>query len=165
MKGILKNTPAGWYVWYSVMRDEITSGYDSIPVYQETFDFNGKQPIVPLVEGKKVEFRIEDFWETGGDESIKLAKLIIPKEEPKINLEEMSKEEWDEARNPAYKHFDIDAEYPELDGTNALCNDKIWDDIYHDYTAEQYPAFGGPFTDSISFIDWLKQNYKSPEKK
>jgi len=83
MKGILKNTPAGWYVWYSVMRDEITSGYDSIPVYQETFDFNGKQPIIPLVEGKKVEFKIEDFWETGGDEGIKLAKLIIPKEEPK----------------------------------------------------------------------------------
>jgi len=82
----------------------------------------------------------------------------------KINLEEMPKEEWDESRNPAYKHFDIDAEYPELDGTNALCNDKIWDDIYHDYTAEQYPAFGGPFTDSISFIDWLKQNYKSPER-
>jgi hypothetical protein len=83
MKGILKNTPAGWYVWYSVMRDEITSGYDSIPVYQETFDFNGKQPIIPLVEGKQVEFKIEDFWETGGDEGIKLAKLIIPKEEPK----------------------------------------------------------------------------------
>jgi len=83
MKGILKNTPAGWYVWYCVMRDEITSGYDSIPVYQETFDFNGKQPIIPLVEGKQVEFKIEDFWETGGDEGIKLAKLIIPKEEPK----------------------------------------------------------------------------------
>jgi hypothetical protein len=83
MKGILKKTPAGWYVWYSVMRDEITSGYDSIPLYQETFDFNGKQPIIPLVEGKQVEFNIEDFWETGGDEGIKLAKLIIPKEEPK----------------------------------------------------------------------------------
>jgi len=58
-----------------------------------------------------------------------------------------------------------DDEYPELDGTNELCNDKIWDDIYNDYTAEQYPAFGGPFTDSISFIDWLKLYYKSPEKK
>ena len=55
--------------------------------------------------------------------------------------------------------------YPELEGTIALCNDKVWDDIYHDYSAEQYPAFGGPFTDSISFIDWLKQNYKSPERK
>ena len=136
MKGILKNTPAGWYVWYSVMRDEITLGYDSIPLYQETFDFNGKQPIIPLVEGKQVEFNIEDFWETGGDEGIKLAKLLDKK-----------------------------SEYPELEGTMALCNDKVWDDIYHDYSAEQYPAFGGPFTDSISFIDWLKQNYKSPEKK
>jgi hypothetical protein len=94
MKGILKNTPAGWYVWYSVMRDEITSGYDSIPVYQETFDFNGKQPIIPLVEGKQVEFNIEDFWETGGDEGIKLAKLIIPKEEPK---EEPKRETLEEA--------------------------------------------------------------------
>ena len=54
--------------------------------------------------------------------------------------------------------------YPEIEGTLALCNDKIWDDIYHDYSAEQYPAFGGPFTDSISFIDWLKQNYKAPER-
>jgi hypothetical protein len=95
MKGILKNTPAGWYVWYSVMRDEITSGYDSIPVYQETFDFNGKQPIIPLVEGKQVEFNIEDFWETGGDEGIKLAKLIIPKEEPKQEtLEEFIKKSY-----------------------------------------------------------------------
>jgi hypothetical protein len=33
MKGILKNTPAGWFVWYQVMRDEITSGYDSIPLH------------------------------------------------------------------------------------------------------------------------------------
>ena len=57
------------------------------------------------------------------------------------------------------------SEYPELEGTMALCNDKVWDDIYHDYSAEQYPAFGGPFTDSISFIDWLKLYYKSPEKK
>jgi len=94
MKGILKNTPAGWYVWYSVMRDEITSGYDSIPVYQETFDFNGKQPIIPLVEGKQVEFKIEDFWETGGDEGIKLAKLIIPKEELKQEILEEAAKDW-----------------------------------------------------------------------
>ena len=57
------------------------------------------------------------------------------------------------------------SEYPELEGTMALCNDKVWDDIYHDYSSEQYAAFGGPFTDSISFIDWLKLYYKFPEKK
>jgi hypothetical protein len=59
----------------------------------------------------------------------------------------------------------INPEYPELEGTLALCNDKIWDDIYEEYSTEQYPAFGGPFTDSISFIDWLKLYYKFPEKK
>jgi len=55
-------------------------------------------------------------------------------------------------------------EYPELEGTKTLCNEMIWNNIYHDYSTEQYPAFGGPFTDSISFIDWLKQNYKAPER-
>jgi len=58
-----------------------------------------------------------------------------------------------------------DDDYPELEGTMELCNDKVWDDIYEEYSMEQYPAFGGPFTDSISFIDWLKLYYKAPEKK
>jgi hypothetical protein len=124
-----------------------------------------KNPDCEYVETKIVEFEVDLGLGDSCIERGSYYKINTPKEEPKINLEEMPKEEWDEARNPAYKHFDIDAEYPELDGTNELCNDKIWDDIYHDYTAEQYPAFGGPFTDSISFIDWLKQNYKSPEKK
>ena len=83
MKGILKNTPAGWYVWYSVMRDEITSGYDSIPVYQETFDFNGKQPIIPLVDGIEVEFEIKYYWDETMEQPIEVAKLTKPKEEPK----------------------------------------------------------------------------------
>ena len=124
-----------------------------------------KNPTCDYVETKLVEFEVDLGLGDSCIERGSYYKINTPKEEPKINIEEMSKEEWDEARNSAYKHFDIDAEYPELDGTNELCNDKIWDDIYHDYTAEQYPAFGGPFTDSISFIDWLKQNYKSPEKK
>jgi len=55
-------------------------------------------------------------------------------------------------------------DYPELEGTLVLCNDKIWDDIYDEYSTEQYPPFGGPFTNSLSFIDWLKQNYKAPER-
>ena len=46
-----------------------------------------------------------------GYEEVSCAKLINPK---KINLEEMPKEEWEEARNPAYKYFNIDLEYPEL---------------------------------------------------
>ena len=125
MKGVLKYTTAGWYVWYQVMVDEITSSYESIPLYP----YN---KVDDSFRDKEVEFRIENFWETGLEKLYRVAKLIEV--------------------------------YPELEGTMNLCNDKIWDDIYHDYTAEQYPAFGGPFTNSISFIDWLKQNYKSPEK-
>lgn len=45
-----------------------------------------------------------------------------------------------------------------------LNNDKLWDEIYSEYSNEQYPPFGGPFTDALSFIDWLKQNYISPER-
>jgi hypothetical protein len=66
----------------------------------------------------------------------------------------------DEIENMIFDEID----YPELEGTIALCNDNVWCDIYHDYSTEQYPAFGGPFTDSISFIDWLKQKYKAPER-
>jgi len=55
-------------------------------------------------------------------------------------------------------------EYPEVEGTLALCNEKIWGELYEEYSREQYPPFGGPFTDSSSFIDWLKQNYKAPKR-
>ena len=85
MKGTLKNTTAGWYVWYSVMRDEIISGYDSLPLHQETFDPTTKQPIIPLEEGKQVEFEMVNYdGNTKMSEGwIGYAKLIIPKEEPK----------------------------------------------------------------------------------
>ena len=43
-------------------------------------------------------------------------------------------------------------------------NDKLWDEIYEEYSKEQYPPFGGPFTDALSFIDWLKQYYIVPER-
>ena len=59
---------------------------------------------------------------------------------------------------------DTDEKYPELEGTMALCNDKIWDDIYDEYSTEQYPPFGGPFTNALEFIVWLKQNFKAPER-
>ena len=74
--------------------------------------------------------------------------------------------EFEVVEEPPYKLYAklIKPEYPELEGTMTLCNDKIWDEIYDEYSTEQYPAFGGPFTDSMSFIDWLKQYYKSPEK-
>jgi hypothetical protein len=35
IKGTLKKTKAGWFVLHQVMRDELTSGYDSIPLHPE----------------------------------------------------------------------------------------------------------------------------------
>lgn len=43
-------------------------------------------------------------------------------------------------------------------------NDKQWDEIYDEYSSDQYPAFGGPFTNALEFIVWLKQNYIAPER-
>lgn len=67
----------------------------------------------------------------------------------------------------AYEHTEESegkGEYPELEGTNALCHGILWDEIYDEFSTEQFPPFGGPFNNSVSFIDWLKQNYKSPER-
>jgi hypothetical protein len=55
MKGILKNTKAGWFVLYQVMRDEITSGYDSIPLHPDSQTWMDGYH---LYEGKEVEFEI-----------------------------------------------------------------------------------------------------------
>jgi len=143
MKGVLKYTTAGWYVWYQVMVDEITSSYESIPIHPhlEKYYFLDRD-----AADSEVEFVIENFWETGLEKLYRVAKLTKP----------------EYTGNPTPLSHAL--QYPYIEGTMNLCNDKIWDDIYHDYSAEQYPAFGGPFTNSISFIDWLKQNYKAPEK-
>jgi hypothetical protein len=63
-----------------------------------------------------------------------------------------------------HEETEVGVEYPELDGTIALCHEIIWDEIYDEFSTDQYPPFGGPFTNALSFIDWLKQNYKSPER-
>ena len=40
--------------------------------------------------------------------------------------------------------------------------DKIWEEIHEDYLSDEYPIFGGPFTDAISFYEWLKKYYEPP---
>lgn len=55
MKGILKKTEAGWFVLYQVMRDEITSGYDSIPLHPDSQTWMDGYN---LYEGKEVLFEL-----------------------------------------------------------------------------------------------------------
>ena len=58
MKGILKNTKAGWFVWYQVMRDELTSGYDSIQLHPDSQTWMDGYN---LYEGKEVEFEVRVY--------------------------------------------------------------------------------------------------------
>ena len=57
-KGILKNTKAGWFVLYQVMRDEITSGYDSIQLHPDSQTWMDGYN---LYEGKEVEFEVRVY--------------------------------------------------------------------------------------------------------
>jgi len=86
MNGTLKFTGAGWEVEY-VARESKSGRWivDRLSIYQETFDPTTKQPIIPLEEGKQVEFEMVNYdGNTKMSEGwIGYAKLIIPKEEPK----------------------------------------------------------------------------------
>jgi hypothetical protein len=57
-KGILKNTKAGWFVLYQVMRDEIISGYDSIQLHPDSQTWMDGYN---LYEGKEVEFEVRVY--------------------------------------------------------------------------------------------------------
>ena len=138
MKGTIKETPSGWFVWYQVMRDGVTSGYDSIPLHPGNLD--------EIWDGKVIEFEIvKENVDTGALEApyikVKYAKLI--------DRDYQTKPGFVERRMALGKHN----------------NDKLWDEIYSEYSKEQYPPFGGPWTtDALSFIDWLKQYYIVPER-
>jgi len=43
--------------------------------------------------------------------------------------------------------------------------EESWDDIHEEYSKDEYPAFGGPFTHAMTFIEWLKLNYNPPIRK
>jgi hypothetical protein len=69
--------------------------------------------------------------------------------------------------------------------TNALCSDitlsheglidtfltnknepqETWEDIEEEYLKDEYPVFGGPFTNAMTPFEWLKKHYHSPKRK
>lgn len=122
MIGILKNTSAGWFVQYSVTRDEITSGYDSLPLHpgdikriqknSQRFD-NTEARIAanPIVNFEIVEVNVDTGALEAPHIGVKYAKLIP------IN-EQTNGERFDEFMRTVEG-------YPELEGTMNLCNDII----------------------------------------
>ena len=147
MKGTLNKTDEGWVVRYT--QEDPRDPLPELPLHPEY------QTVLPLdldLEGKEVEFDWCVIVDHDSGKGKEYAKLL----DKKVICEYSGL--------PSVTSYTT-SEYPELEGTMALCNDKVWDDIYEEYSMEQYPPFGGPFTDSISFIDWLKLYYKFPEKK
>ena len=73
IKGTLhKNRVEGWLVLYTV--EETWDNCLPIHPYYEKYYFLDED-----ADGAQVEFEIEDFWETGLEEVIKVAKLVRPK--------------------------------------------------------------------------------------
>jgi len=106
MKGKLEKTIKGQWVVRIISEetpecDTIIEHGKQLPVHPDYIKYYF---LDEDADGSEVEFEIVNkLWGTN-DDIISYAKLIKPK---KINLEEMPKEEWEEARNTAYKHFDI----------------------------------------------------------
>lgn len=42
---------------------------------------------------------------------------------------------------------------------------ESWDDIEQEYLKDEYPVFGGPFTDALKPFEWLSKHYYSPKRK
>lgn len=42
---------------------------------------------------------------------------------------------------------------------------ESWEDIEEEYSKDNYPPFGGPFTDALDVWEWLKINYHPPVRK
>ena len=144
MKGHLyrKAQPSGWWVAYTA--DGFGFHKTEIPLDPADADrmqFIGQLPEGQhIMDGAEVHFKIEDYWETGLEEPVKVAKLIPTR------LDENG--------------------YPLIDGTLALCDEKInedrWSEIEEEYSTEQWPPFGGPFTGALTPWEWLKKNYRAP---
>ena len=114
MKGILKNTTAGWFVWYNVMRDEITSGYESLPLHPDNVkDLLDTYEVNPM-EGREVEYEEVGIYNRNGQVGyryVNYAKLIAAKEQ---------------TNGERFEEFMRTVEgYPELEGTTNLCEDII----------------------------------------
>jgi hypothetical protein len=54
-------------------------------------------------------------------------------------------------------------EIMEADAKDGLY--ETWEDIEQEYMKDEYPVFGGPFTDALTPFEWLKKYYYSPKRK
>ena len=157
IKGTLhKNRVEGWLVLYTV--EETWDNCLPIHPYYEKYYFLDED-----ADGAQVEFEIEDFWETGLEEVIKVAKLVRPKSwyldkgEPMgkgVDLDKLEKKldavletetaesfhNWLESKRVGNDGFQFDAgsTYPPEDDVEKLAMEQLKSKWEHLYT------FGNP---------------------
>ena len=42
---------------------------------------------------------------------------------------------------------------------------QTWEELHEEYSNEQYPPFGGPFTDALTPWEWLSKYFEVPVRK
>jgi len=47
----------------------------------------------------------------------------------------------------------------------SMLETESWEEIEEEYQKDEYPVFGGPFTDASTPFEWLKRWYHSPKRK
>lgn len=52
-----------------------------------------------------------------------------------------------------------------VEGTYAKIIINGWDEIEEEYMKDEYPVFGGPFTNALTPFQWLKKYYETPKRK
>jgi hypothetical protein len=60
-----------------------------------------------------------------------------------------------------YNELQRQADVIEKDKKNKVIN-EAWAEIEEEYMKDEYPVFGGPFTDALSPFEWLRRNYNPP---
>jgi hypothetical protein len=60
---------------------------------------------------------------------------------------------------------EIAIEWHEKQTVSKMETPETWKDIEEEYLKDEYPVFGGPFTDALKPFEWLKKHYHSPKRK
>lgn len=47
----------------------------------------------------------------------------------------------------------------------TMIETETWDEIEEEYQKDEYPVFGGPFTNALSPFEWLKKYYQPAKRK
>ena len=127
MKGILKKAAKGWFVWYDVLKDEVTTGYDSLPVLQLEFSVSEKQPIIPLENDKQVEFEIVRYCPYHKCSPSEPKGCTIDCAYTEVTYAKLTekKVQTNGERFDEFMDSINQPPYPELEGTLEVCKDII----------------------------------------